>query len=78
MHHGGINKGKGMTSEGKIFTVPDNELSVLIALAEELFNHFNRFSVADDLCLGVVFEKVCNVCAVVGLHMLNNKVVGLA
>ncbi len=78
VHHGSKHECEFVLSEGERVPVLDLELFVTeVELLEEAGHHREGLSVADDDCVGELTDEVHDVGGVVGLHVLNDEVVGL-
>ena len=66
-----------MPSERKRIAVVHHKTPVGKILAEKVFHHHERLFVGNDRRVFILFAKGGNVRRMVGLHMLDDKVVGL-
>ena len=76
MHHGGADKGKRMASKRESIPLPHYYLPVREVHAEEVVHHNERLCRCHYLDVGISPYKIYDICRVVGLHMLNDKIVG--
>ena len=76
MHHRRGNKGKGVLSETEGVTLPRHYAVVREIGAEKLLHHRKRLGCRDNGCFGVQLHKIKYIRRMVGLHMLNNKIIG--
>ncbi len=71
-------KVESVLAQNKGVAFLDDDPSVLKLRAEEVLHHRKSLGAGNDGRLGIVCHKVVDVCGVIRLHMLHNKVVGLA
>ena len=75
MDHRRKNKIEGVMPEGECSSVFNGQLVLAKPLSEEIINHRKCFCVCNDSCGRVSAEKNRNAGGMVGLHMLNDKIV---
>ena len=78
MHHGRADEMEGMTSERELIALGNDDLIFLVILAEKLLHHGKGLCRGNDVGIRINVHKCGDICRMVGLHMLDYKVIGLA
>ena len=79
VYHGGENKRKLMGAERKRFAVFYDDLPALdVKILKKILYHRKRFLIRNYARFGVCRSEVCNVCRMVGLHVLDYEIIGSA
>ena len=78
MHHGSAHKVERMLAKLEGIALFDDDASVGVIGAEEVDHHIERLLRGYDDRLGISLQKVVDVSAVVRLHMLYDKIIGLS
>ena len=69
---------QNMLAEFKCISFFYNNSSVLKLSAEEVLHHIKSLLARNNYRVGIIVHKIHNIGAVVGLHMLNHKIIGLS
>ena len=78
VYHRSGDKGQFVFSQIENVTLAHHNAAVGIVGTKEVLHHIERLCRGYYDCVGIRLEEVCNVCRVVGLHMLHHKIIGLA
>ena len=75
VNHGCGQKGQCVTAERKSIALADDHTVVGKVSAEEVFHHVKCLGRRNYASGRIDLYEICDVCRVVGLHMLNDKIV---
>ena len=76
VYHGRENERKHVSAKRERIPLCNYDASVLKISSKEILHHGKCLRRRNDRCLGIYLEKIENIGGVVGLHVLNYKVVG--
>ena len=78
VYHRSHDKCVGVSADGQGIAFLDNLCTGVDIKREELLDHGDSLGIADDLCVGITENGICQCCAVVGFHMVDDDVIQLA
>ena len=76
MHHGSGHKGQRVLAEREGVALADNDAVVREIGTEEVLHHGKRLGRGHQLRVGVSLDEVDDIGRVVGLHVLNDEIIG--
>ena len=78
MHHGCKNECQFMFAEVKRLSVRNNYPFFAEIRAEKVLHHRKRFFIRNNGRVRIRFQEIDYICRVIGLHVLNNKIIRAA
>ena len=76
--HGGGDEGQHMLAQAQGIPLPYHDAAVGVVGAEEILHHGKSLGRRNHHSLGIELQELVDVCGMVGLHVLDHQIVGLA
>ena len=72
------NEGQGVLAEAQGIALTDDDAAVSVVRAEKLLHHGKSLGRGNHHCFGISSQELMDVCGVVGLHVVDHQIIGLA
>ena len=67
-----------MLSEAERIVLLDDDAAVSVIAAEKVLHHLERLCGCHNSCIRIEVQEVCDICGVIGLHVLHNEIIRLS